>query len=485
MPILIDDLVTSLEVELQAEERSAASAVAEVKLILQTSRNEGRPILSEDEDTKVQDLFKRRDQSKRNIRGIQTKLAAAQMAKAEELEERDLADNPEGRGSIRPTQTRLPAYDQVARVGAEARTYSPENDRKGVQFLRDVARSFIKRDAEAAMRLDRHMAEERVERAGKYMTTRAPGDSTTTNWAGLTVPQYLTDMYAPATAALRPFADVCNHHDLPPDGMTVNISQVTTPTAVGLQTTQLVPTTAQSIDDTLLTENVQTAEGWQNLSRQAIDRGTGIEEVTMQDLFKRYATNLDGTLVTQAVTGLSALAQATQLAYTTTQPTAAGLYPKILGATANVEATLLAQAIPSHVVMHSRRWYWMQSQLSSSWPLIGANNLPVQLGGVANADVGYNQGIRGRLPSGLGVVVDNNLLTNLGTNQDELYVVAADECHLWEDPDAPIYIRADQPNATALGVLLVLYGYFAYSFRRYGGAAIGSVGGTGLILPTF
>jgi hypothetical protein len=31
----------------------------------------------------------------------------------------------------------------------------------------------------------------------------------------------------------------------------------------------------------------------------------------------------------------------------------------------------------------------------------------------------------------------------------------------------------------------VLYGYFAYSFRRYGGAAIGSVGGTGLILPTF
>ena len=206
----------------------------------------------------------------------------------------------------------------------------------------------------------------------------------------------------------------------------------------------------------------------------------------MQDLFKRYATNLDATLVTQAATGLSALANATQIAYTTTQPTAAGLYPKILGATANVEATLLAQAIPSHVVMHSRRWYWLQSQLSSSWPLVGSNNIPVQLGGVANADVGYNQGIRGPgLPSGLGVVVDNNLLTSLGTNQDELYVVAADECHLWEDPDAPIYIRADQPNATALGVLLVLYGYFAYSFRRYGGAAIGSVGGTGLITPSF
>ena len=55
---------------------------------------------------------------------------------------------------------------------------------------------------------------------------------------------------------------------------------------------------------------------------------------------------------------------------------------------------------------------------------------------------------------------------------------------LWEDPAAPVYLRCEQPNAATLGVLLVLYGYFAYTLRRYA-SAIGSVGGTGLVTPTF
>jgi hypothetical protein len=358
-----------------------------------------------------------------------------------------------------------------------------------VFFLRDVVSATIRNDAAAQHRLATHMQEERIERAEYVngMQERAAGDSTTANWAGLTVPQYLTDMYAPAVAALRPFADICNHHDLPPAGMTINISRVTTASGVGLQASELpAGVTASSIADTLLTENVQTAAGQVTLSRQAIDRGTGIEEVTIQDLFRRYATTLDATLLTQATTGVSALAQAQQRAFTTTQPTAALLYPKILGAAGDVEAALLAQATPTHAVMHSRRWYWLSSQLGSTWPLINSAGIPMYSGGVMNPDSSYSQGIRGVLPSGLKVVVDNNLATNLGagTNQDEMYVVPADECHLWEDPNAPVYIRAEQPKAASLGVLLVLYGYFAYTFRRYANA-IGSVGGTGMITPTF
>jgi hypothetical protein len=90
------------------------------------------------------------------------------------------------------------------------------------------------------------------------------------------------------------------------------------------------------------------------------------------------------------------------------------------------------------------------------------------------------------LPSGLGVIVDNNVATNLGTgtSEDELYVVPSTECHLWEDPSAPVFIRAEQPKAANLGVLLVLYGYFAYSFRRYTGG-MAKVNGTGMTTPTF
>ena len=199
----------------------------EVKFILKRASDEGRPNLSPDEDVRVNELFLARDRAKANIKGIEAKLEQARKAKSEELEEREA----QAQAADTPAAKRRPAYDQAARIGREQRTYNPETDRKGIGFLRDVARNFLFNDAEASHRLAQHMAEERVER-GQYLE-RATGDSTTTNWAGLTVPQYLTDMYAPAVANMRPFADICNKHELPSSGMTVNISQVTTASAGG------------------------------------------------------------------------------------------------------------------------------------------------------------------------------------------------------------------------------------------------------------
>ncbi|WP_328449113.1 hypothetical protein [Amycolatopsis sp. NBC_00438] len=380
-----------------------------------------------------------------------------------------------GAGAARSTAS---AYDQVARVGSEPRTYTRESDRKGSLFLRDVARQFLTRDPDAIDRLARHMSEEKVERGQQLQ--RAAG---TGAFSGLVVPQYLTDMYAPAVANMRPFADICNHHDLPSEGMTVNISRITTASSVALQASENSAVSETDMDDTLLTENVQTASGQQTLSRQAIERGTGIEEVTLGDLFRRYATTLDNTLINQSTTGLAALATTTT--YTDASPTVGELYPKLLGAAAGVEAALLGQAVPSHVIMHSRRWYWMQSQVGPNWPTIQQPGIDPQSSGVNNA-VKYGSGSRGVLPNGMQAVVDNNLGTagGTGTNEDAIYVVPADECHLWEDPNAPVYIRADQPKAASLGVLLVLYGYFAYSFRRFP-AGMQSITGSGLSTPAF
>jgi len=377
--------------------------------------------------------------------------------------------------STRSTQA---AYDQVARISSEPRTYHRGSDRKGSQFLGDVARQFLTRDPDSIDRLTRHMQEERIER-GQYLQ-RAAG---TGAFTGLVVPQYLTDMYAPAVAAMRPFADICNHHDLPTEGMTVNISRITTASSVALQATENTAVSETDMDDTLLTENVQTASGQQTLSRQAIERGTGIEEVTLGDLFRRYATTLDNTLINQATTGLAAVATTTT--YTDATPTVGELYPKLLGAAAGVEAALLGQAVPSHVIMHSRRWYWMQSQVGPNWPTIQQPGIDPQSAGANNA-VKYGSGSRGVLPNGMQAVVDNNLGTagGTGTNEDAIYVVPQDECHLWEDPNAPVYIRADQPKAASLGVLLVLYGYFAYSFRRFP-AGMQSITGSGLQTPSF
>jgi hypothetical protein len=292
----------------------------------------------------------------------------------------------------------------------------------------------------------------------------------------------LTDLYAPAIAAMRPFADVCNHHDLPESGMTVNISLITTPTSVGLQPTgENNAVLNQDADDTLLTINIQTAAGQQTVSRQAAERGTGIEEVLMDDLFRRYATSIDSTLITQATTGLSAVAQS--VSYVDASPTGLEVWPKFLQAAANSEAALLGFARPDCVIMHSRRWYWLQSQLAAQWPLFGQPGITENRGG-ENYGLKYGAGYRGMMPNGMAAIVDNNCSTTVNTNQDEAYVVATDECHLWEDPNAPVFLRCEQPAAASLGILLVLYGYFAYTFSRYTNA-MSKIGGTGFITPVF
>lgn len=366
----------------------------------------------------------------------------------------------------------------AAKVTREARTYNPGVDRNGAQFLRDVALRHYN-DFDATERLARHMAEERVER-GAAIESRAAGTSA---FAGLVVPQYLIDLVAPAAAAARPLADICNIHQLPAAGMTVNISRITTATSAAAQT-ENSSVSETNIDDTLLTESIFTVAGQQTLSRQAIERGTGTEDVTLNDLVRRYHTALDSKLINDATTGLTNVAQA--VTYTDASPTAAELYPKVLQGQSQLEAVMLDQGVGDlYAVMHSRRWAWMQSQVGTSWPFIGQPGYPVQAGG-ANFATGYAQGVRGVLPNGIKVVVDNNIATNLGagTNEDEIYIVNAAELHLWEDPMAPMYIRTEATAAASLGVLMVVYGYAAYSFRRYTNGHQ-KVSGTGLVTPTF
>src|SRR5581483_1664977 len=112
---------------------------------------------------------------------------------------------------------------------------------------------------------------------------------------------------------------------------------------------------------------------------QGIDRGTGIEDVVMRDLQRRYATTLDSTIINQTTTGPTNVS--TSITTDDTTPTGPEVYPKILQAAAASEAALLGQANPDIVVMHSRRWYWFQSQMTNTWPLINQPNIPTQAGG--------------------------------------------------------------------------------------------------------
>ena len=292
------------------------------------------------------------------------------------------------------------------------------------------------------------------------------------------MPQYLTDLYAPATANMRPLANLANQHPLPQSGMSFILPTITTATSAALQATQLTTVSTTSLAETDLTINVLTAAGSQNVSRQAIERGTGIADVTAQDLFKRVATVVDSTIINQATTGLTATAQGTT--YTSASPTGAEMWPYLFQMESKLEAALLGQARVDTVVMASRRWNWLCSQVGSTWPFLGAQNsgvAPQQFAVQVTNE--YGPSVRGVLSNGLRVCVDNNVP---GGASEELYVVASEEVHLWEDPNAPLLIRAEQPNAANLGVLLVAYSYFAYTAKRYANNP-GKLSGTGLAAP--
>lgn len=471
----LQELRAQTEVELEAAQMRQKRAKAEIQLILDTARQEGRAALSEEETARSDKLFENIDLAKVQEAGIKDKLARVSQLETEDREADKRASE------VTPTGARTAAQRTASvSVGREERTYHRGNDPTGVNFLGDICRQYLYNDVQANTRLAAHMNEERVER-GMYL--QRASDSTA-NFTGLTVPQYLTDMVAPAVANMKPFADLgTNQHQLPPAGMSVNISKITTPTQAGLQPTgENNALVSQAAADTLLTIPVQTAGGWVNVSRQAIDRGTGIDDVLMQDLFKRYYTDLDNQLLNQATTGLLNIAQSTAATTGTTGP---GVYSAVMGAASRTETTLLGFGQATHAVMHPRRWYWLAAQMASTWPLIAFQRPSVPFNQVGSAsDAGYGSQVRGTLPNGLDVIVDANVTTSNGASQDVIFTTSRDECHLWTDPAQPAFIRAEQPNATSLGVLLVVYGYYAYTFNRYTNAQQ-MITSTAFTAPTF
>jgi len=440
------------------ERRDAVKA--EMDAVLEAVAAEERTDLTDDETTKVDTLVEEARALDAKIEKFTTQVTAD--AKVAEM-----------RSSVAAVIT--PKVGG-ATVTKEARTYTAEAD---VSFVKDAYNAQFKNDFAASDRLARHMREESIE-------NRAVGTSA---FEGLVVPQYLTDLAAPFARAGRPFLDAAtNGHVLPANGMTLNISRMTTGTTTAVQATENSAVSNTDSDDTLLTINVRTIAGQQDLSRQAIERGTGIDTFILQDLIRSWHTTLDNQCLNGAGTSGTILGLASSggnaVTYTATSPTVALLYPKLADAIQQVQTNTFQQ--PTHWIMHPRRLaYLMAAVDSQSRPLVVPNaNGPMNAisagaGAVAYGNSGYSL-------MGLPIVTDANVVTNLGaaTNQDQIYCVAAPEMHLWEQPGAPFALNFDQTTAGSLTIKAVVYGYAAFSAGRYPLAA-SIISGTGLVAPTF
>lgn len=365
----------------------------------------------------------------------------------------------------------------VARASVnEPRTYTRDNDPVGQKFLSDIVRAASFNDREAKERLGRHEAEERA--GNPRLSVRGSGVGTGA-FSGLTVPSYLLNLATPSVQNGRPLADAGNHYDMPAEGMSMNISRLTTSSTVALQASELSGAVSfTDVDDTLMTIPIQTIAGQAVVSRQAIERSTQVAQVVFEDLVLSYNALFDSTMLNQATHGLSAVAS--NVDYADASPTALELYPKIVKAANLARAGLKGSGRPDICVMTSNRWDWLSQALVTSWPIFGGMD-------PRNAGVDYGSGWVGKLPNGLNVILDDNITTSgtadSGTGEDEIYIGYSRELRIFEEPNGPRFITADQMSTGTLSVTLVMNGYMAYSFERVSGG-FSKVTGTGLTAVT-
>jgi len=363
-----------------------------------------------------------------------------------------------------------------ATVTREARTYSPDNG--DVSFVKDAFTAKFSNDYAAQERLARHTREEEVER-------RSVG---TGNFAGLVIPQYLVDLAAPLARAGRPTADFAtNKMALPAAGMTLNISRMTTGTSTAVQAAENDAISNTNADDTLLTVNVRTIAGQQDISKQAIERGTGIDTFIIQDLIRGWHTTLDsqilnGTGASGQILGLNDTPGVNAVTYTDASPTVAALYPKLADAYQQIQTGAFMN--PTHWVMHPRRLAFLLAAVD----LAGRPLVVPTLNGPMNAyATGVGQayyGNSGYSMMGLPIIADANVRTDFDGDQDRIYCVTAPEFHLWEQAGSPFALNFDATGAGSLTIKSVVYGYAAATAGRYP-KAFSYVAGTGLEAPTF
>lgn len=400
----------------------------------------------------------------KEIEALDARISQVTDIETRKAEAAELARKVEGNA---PAEARSAGGWKVTR---EERTYHPESDNS---FVRDAFAATILGDWEAQQRIARHQQEEKIEKR----------DVTSAAFAGLVVPQFLTDLAAPFARAGRPFMDVSRKHALPASGLTISISKVTTGSAVAVQT-EGSAVQETNMDDTKLDITVNTIAGQQNVSRQALERGTGIDALVMADLVSAYHTKLDAEYVTTNAASLTNVI--TQVVtFTSGSPTVAELYPKIMDGIQRIQTNYFGG--PNFILMHPRRLAWILAALDQNdRPLaLPTSNGPQNAFAVGQGSVVY--GNSGYTIAGLPVITDANVITTngTGTNEDVIIIGNTQEAHLWETAGgSPFMLRFEDVKSAELEVKMVVYGYSAFTANRYPNA-FALIGGTGLVAPTF
>jgi len=357
------------------------------------------------------------------------------------------------------------------RVTSEEPTY---HARSKNDFLADAMAAEFGGSYEARERIARYQNEVRLEKR----------DSGSSNFAGLVIPQYLVDQFAPLRRAGRPVLDISTQSALPAQGMTVNIGRLTTGITSYVQASENTAPTESSPDDTLLTVNVNTVASMFDISKQAVLRGTGVETQLLGDAIRSYQTKLDGLAINGSGSsgehrGILNTSGINAVTATDASPTWAEFFPKLVEAISAISTNFYGHA--THIVAHpSLIGCWLRALDTTNRPIFNATaGNPFNAPGTFDRP-GYDLG--GLQILGIPVVADANVPTNLGSGTNETAVIVGDfrESYIWEDNGgAPLYVRFEQPDGN-IAIRTVVFGFSAYTAGKYP-TAFSAITGTGLI----
>lgn len=396
-----------------------------------------------------------------------------------ERQKRNLADAERRERALR--ENPVPA-DPTVRVISEPSTYSRESEHS---FFADAFNARTGSPA-ARERLERHGREivEQLREKGIQMR-----DVGTGQFAGLTIPQFLIDEWAPLARAGSPVVNILRKAPLPEKGMVISISRGTTDTAVAAQATENSGVQETDFDDTKLDVDVRTYAGQQDVSRQSLERSEMVDSIIYGDLVSDYFTKLDDAVCNAAGTSGTHLSFRSTTgiiakSYTDASPTVAEFYSAMADAIQQMNKQRFAPA--SAIVMTPRRWGWLTAAGDTAGrPIVLAADAGPQ-NPLAIGDAAAYGNFVGTL-HGLPVITDANLPENLGagTNEDVVLVLRVTDHILWWEGDGmPRQLRFEETNGGSLSVKLVVYGYSAFTAGRYP-KGVATVGGTGLVTPTF
>jgi HK97 family phage major capsid protein len=432
---MLDQIRTLIAAAL--DERDAHQAAVEA--ILAVAETEGRSDMTAEETEKF-------DVARAELREIDDKITALQ---ARESDLVDLATR-----SDKAAEARKEVLPMNIKVVSEEQTYRADSE---FDFVSDAIAAKFGNDNAARDRIARAQEESGL----NYRSTSGA-------FGGLVVPQYLTEQFAQTLASGRPFLEAVTRIPLPDSGMTMTIPRGATSTGVAAQTTEGTAVNLQTFTESDLTVPVRTFAGQQVVSRQAIERGTGIGNILLADLMQQYATKVN----VSAISGTGAAGGHWGILNTTSVQTAgwigttgASLVASIHNALGKINTSRYAAA--DLIVMHPRRWAWLCAQSDSSQrPLVAIEGYNAFNAAGAGYAAGY--GVVGSV-AGVQVVTDAGVPINLGTSTDEDRIIVTRKADVLfgEANGSPVELTLNEVAAASLNVTMVVYGFSMFTAGRF------------------